>query len=74
MPNRRWASHSISRGTCAEVASAIVASRGIAAMRDSMDPEGLVLLYSGKAWRLFVEVAEEGDRSAHLAPDDFGRR
>jgi hypothetical protein len=67
MPNWRKARRSQNHGACAEVANAVVGSRVIVAMRDSMDPEGPVLRYGGKAWQSFVVAAKNGDLDASVS-------
>lgn len=46
----RKSSHSIANGDCVEAAS----RQGEIAVRDSEDPEGLILRYPADAWRSFV--------------------
>jgi hypothetical protein len=57
----------MNHGACAEVAGGVAEGRGIVAMRDSMDPEGPVLRYSGNAWRSFVLAAKKGAFDATLS-------
>jgi hypothetical protein len=52
--NWRKATLSLNHGACAEVAN----GRGIVMMRDSKDPQGPVLEYSGNSWRFFVASAK----------------
>jgi hypothetical protein len=65
--NWRKAMRSMNHGACAEVASGVSGTRGIVIMRDSMDPEGPVLLYSGSAWRSFVKAAKESNSKILMA-------
>lgn len=53
----RKARRSMNNGNCAEVATAI----GAVAVRDSKDPQGLVLRYSLTSWHSFLAAAKKGD-------------
>jgi Domain of unknown function (DUF397) len=50
----RKAQRSMSNGACVEVAPTI---KGVA-IRDSKDPDGLVLRYSSASWKSFVMKAQ----------------
>jgi hypothetical protein len=56
----RKAKRSMNNGNCAEVAAA----RGMVAVRDTKDPQGLVLRYSSVSWRSFLIAARRGDFDA----------
>jgi hypothetical protein len=64
--NWRKANRSMNHGACAEVANGVVGGRGIVAIRDSQDREGLVLRYSGSAWRSFLVAAKKGSLDAYV--------
>jgi nitrite reductase/ring-hydroxylating ferredoxin subunit len=51
----RKASYSINNGQCVEVASA---SRVTVLVRDSIDPAGPVVTFSGQAWQAFLAGAK----------------
>jgi len=65
--NWRKAKRSMNHGACAEVANGVVGERRVVAMRDSKDPEGPVLRYSGRAWQSFVAAAKRGDLNGPVA-------
>lgn len=50
-----------SGGSCVEVAS----GAGEIRVRDSGDPTGAVLVFSGSAWRIFVVRAQRGTGGSH---------
>jgi hypothetical protein len=54
--NWRKSAYSISGGNCAEVASAA----DVIIVRDSQDPETLVLRYPAASWRSFLDAARTG--------------
>ena len=54
--NWRKPSRSFSNGNCAEVAS----GNGFAAVRDSKDSAGPVLLFGADAWRCFAAALKDG--------------
>jgi len=56
----RKARRSMNGGNCTEVAVAT----GIVAVRDSKDPDGLVLRYPVSSWRSFLAAARMGDFDA----------
>jgi hypothetical protein len=56
----RKATYSIANGDCAEVASAA----GIVVVRDTKDPNELVLRYSSGSWRTFISQARAGSFDA----------
>jgi hypothetical protein len=53
----RKARRSLGGGACVEIASV----RGGAAVRDSKDPEGPVLLYTAAEWAAFLDGARNGE-------------
>jgi Domain of unknown function (DUF397) len=65
--NWRKANRSMNHGACVEVATGAVSSRGSVVMRDSQDPEGPVLGYSGSAWRFFVTAVKASNFKAPAA-------
>jgi hypothetical protein len=62
--NWRKARRSMNHGACAEVATGATGTRGIIVMRDSKDPEGPVLRYTGSAWQSFVAAVKGRNFSA----------
>jgi Domain of unknown function (DUF397) len=54
--NWRKARRSLNHGACVEVAN----RSGMVAMRDSKDPQGLVLRYPASSWRAFIDAAKRG--------------
>jgi hypothetical protein len=54
--NWRKSARSINAGNCTEVAS----SAGGIVVRDSQDPQSLVLPYAANAWRSFLTAARSG--------------
>jgi len=56
----RKARRSIGNGECVEVAPAV----GNVAVRDSVDPDGLILRYSAVSWRSFLANAKNGSFDA----------
>ena len=54
--NWRKSARSINAGNCTEVAS----SAGVVVVRDSQDPDSLVLPYSAASWRAFLNTARTG--------------
>jgi hypothetical protein len=54
--NWRKSARSINAGNCTEVAS----RAGAVVVRDSKDPNSLVLRYSTNTWRSFVDAARAG--------------
>jgi hypothetical protein len=52
----RKARRSVNNGACVEVASA----GAMLAVRDSMDPDGPVLMYSRDEWHAFLDSAKKG--------------
>jgi hypothetical protein len=56
-PNWRKAKRSMNNGNCAEVGAPAV---GVVAVRDSKDPQGLVLRYSVNSWTSFLATARNG--------------
>jgi hypothetical protein len=54
--NWRKSARSINAGNCTEVASVA----GLIIVRDSQDPETLVLRYPARSWRSFVDAARMG--------------
>jgi hypothetical protein len=55
--NWRKSAYSVNNGNCTEVAS----TAGTVLVRDSQDPDGLVLRYAASSWMSFLEVARAGD-------------
>jgi hypothetical protein len=55
-PNWRKPARSVNGGNCAEVASAA----GFVAVRDSKDPDTLVLHYAAGSWNLFLKATRMG--------------
>jgi Domain of unknown function (DUF397) len=54
--NWRKSARSVNNGNCTEVASA----SGTVIVRDSMDPETLVLRYSARSWASFLDATRQG--------------
>jgi hypothetical protein len=54
--NWRKSTRSVNNGNCTEVAS----TAGIVMVRDSQDPETLVIRYSAHAWKSFLDAARAG--------------
>ena len=54
--NWRKSARSVNNGNCTEVAS----MPGTVIVRDSMDPETLVLRYSARSWVSFLDAARRG--------------
>lgn len=54
--NWRKSTRSINAGNCTEVAS----GAGAVVVRDSQDPNSLVLLYPANTWRSFLNAARTG--------------
>ena len=54
--NWRKSARSINAGNCTEVAS----SAGTVVVRDSQDPNSLVLLYPANTWRSFLNSTRAG--------------
>jgi Domain of unknown function (DUF397) len=54
--NWRKSAHSVNGGNCTEVAS----TGGIVVVRDSQDPDTLVLRYPVGSWRSFLDAARIG--------------
>jgi hypothetical protein len=54
--NWRKSARSINAGNCTEVAS----SAGVVVVRDSQDPQSLVLPYAAETWRSFLNAARSG--------------
>ena len=52
----RKAMRSINNGACVEVAT----TRGIVVVRDSKDPDGLIIHYPANSWLPFVAWARRG--------------
>jgi uncharacterized protein DUF397 len=52
----RKARRSMANGNCVEVRPAT----GVIAVRDSKNPDGLVLAYSAESWRAFTRAARIG--------------
>jgi hypothetical protein len=61
-----WVKSSFSNASCVEVA----ADNGRVAVRDSKDPDGGTLLYTGAEWRAFLAGVRNGEFD-HL-PDGGG--
>ncbi|AEW98857.1 DUF397 domain-containing protein [Streptantibioticus cattleyicolor] len=59
----RWfkSSHSDNGGDCVEVATNLVASRGVVPVRDSKDPSGAVLRFPADAFASFVAGVKDGE-------------
>ena len=57
--NLTWtkASHSTANGHCIEIASA----RGNIAIRDSKDPDGLILAFTASEFAAFIDGARNGE-------------
>jgi hypothetical protein len=55
-PNWRKSSLSVNNGNCTEVAS----GAGMVMVRDSQDPETVVLRYPANAWKSFLGAARTG--------------
>lgn len=53
----RKSTRSASNGACVEVA----ATPGAVLVRDSKDPDGPVLRFTGQSWRDFVTAVREGE-------------
>jgi hypothetical protein len=58
--NWRKSARSVAAGNCAEVAS----TAGVIVVRDSQDPESLVLQYPAGSWRSFVDATRMGQFDA----------
>ena len=58
----RWftSSYSSNGGACVEVATNLVASRGMVPVRDSKDPEGPTLAFAASSWSAFVADVKSG--------------
>jgi Domain of unknown function (DUF397) len=56
-PNWRKAKRSMNNGNCAEVGAT---AAGVIAVRDSKDPEGLVLRYQVNSWTSFLVATRNG--------------
>jgi Domain of unknown function (DUF397) len=54
--NWRKSARSVNNGNCTEVAS----TAGIVMVRDSQDPDTLVLRYAPSSWKAFVDAARTG--------------
>jgi hypothetical protein len=54
--NWRKSARSVAAGNCAEVAS----GAGFVVVRDSMDPDALVLRYAASSWVSFLNAARTG--------------
>lgn len=54
----RKATRSVATGQCVEVAQL---HRGGVAVRDSKDPHGPVLIYTGPEWAAFLDGAKKGE-------------
>lgn len=54
--NWRKSARSVNNGACTEVASAA----GIVMVRDSQDPDTLVLRYTASSWKSFLDAARTG--------------
>jgi hypothetical protein len=54
--NWRKSVRSVNNGACTEVASSV----GVIMVRDSQDPDTLVLRYSASSWRAFLHAARTG--------------
>jgi hypothetical protein len=52
----RKSSRSAADGDCVE----IVVGRDVVAVRDSKDPDGVVLRFSGEEWRAFIRGVQRG--------------
>ncbi|MEV5506063.1 DUF397 domain-containing protein [Streptomyces orinoci] len=55
-------SYSGNGGSCIEVATDLVASRGVVPVRDSKDPHGPALLFGSGAWSSFVTSVKNEER------------
>jgi Domain of unknown function (DUF397) len=54
--NWRKSAYSVNNGNCTEVAS----TAGTVLVRDSQDPDGLVLRYAANSWTSFLDAARTG--------------
>jgi uncharacterized protein DUF397 len=54
--NWRKSARSVAAGNCTEVAS----TAGFVVVRDSMDPDAMVLRYAASSWESFLDAARTG--------------
>jgi Domain of unknown function (DUF397) len=59
----RWfkSSYSDNGGACVEVAANLVVSCGVVPVRDSKDPQGPTLAFTGGAWAAFIAAVQGGE-------------
>lgn len=57
--NWRKSTRSGNGGNCVEVATNLLDSAGVVAVRDSKDPDGPVLTFTPEQWQAFITAAQQ---------------